>query len=106
MMTVEEAIEELNKYEEEFNDSTFEHMFFSFLLRDGSRNLHICKTTKDDAIGCLFDKVELYGYEIEDIRAVTSERLSGRQIGKGIWDVFPLADLDVQITLKRRGGAE
>ena len=104
MMTVEEAIEELNKYEERFNDSTFEHMFFSFLLKDGSRNLHICKTTKDDAIGYLFDKVELYGYEIEDIRAVTSDRLSGRQIG--ISRLFPFADLDVQITLKRRGGAE
>ena len=105
MMTVEEAIEELNKYEEGFNDSTFGHMFFSFLLRDGGRNLHICKPTKDDAIGYMFDKVELYGYEIEDMRAVTSERLSGRQLGKGTWDVFPTADLDVQITLKR-GGAE
>lgn len=104
MMTVEEAIEELNKYEEGFNDSPFEHMFFSFLLRDGSRSLYICKTTKDDAIGCLFDKVELYGYEIEDIRAVRSERLSGRQIG--ISRLIPIADLDVQITLKRRGGAE
>ena len=106
MMTVEKAIEELNKYEEEFNDSPFEHMFFSFHLRDGGRNLHICKTTKDDAIGFLFDKVELYGYEIEDIREVPDNRLSGRQIGKGTWDVFPFVDLDVQITLKRRGGAE
>ena len=98
-MTVEEAIEELNKCEERFNDSAFEHMFFSFLLRDGSRNLHICKPTKDDAIGYLFDKVELYGYEIEDIRAVACDLLSGRQIG--MRRLIPIANLDVQITLKR-----
>ena len=67
MMTVEEAIEELNKYEEGFNVSPFEHMFFSFLLRDGSRNLHISQPTKDDAIGYLFDKVELYGWIVDNV---------------------------------------
>ena len=103
MMTVEEAIEELNKCEEGFNDSIFDHMFFSFHLKGGSRNLHICKPTKDDAIGYLFDKVELYGYEIEDIRAVPDKRLAGRQIGMG--RLIPIANFDVQITLKR-GGAE
>ena len=102
MMTVEKAIEELDKCEERFNASPFEHMFFSFLLRDGSRNLHISKPTKDDAIGYLFDKVELYGYEIEDIREVPDNRLAGRQIG--ISRLIPVA-IDVQITLKR-GGAE
>ena len=67
MMTVEEAIEELNKYEEWFNASHLEHMFFSFLLRDGRRTLHICKPTKDDAIGYLFDKVELYGWTVDSV---------------------------------------
>ena len=100
-MTVEEAIEELNKIEKDFNDSTFEHMFFSFYLKDGGRYLHYSKPTKDEAIGYIFDKVELYGFEIEDIRAVVSTRLNGRQVGKGGWDVFPIEDLDVQIRLKR-----
>lgn len=100
MMTVEKAIEELDKCEEGFNDSPFVRMFFSFLLKDGSRNLHISKPTKDDAIGYLFDKVELYGYEIEGIRAVPSNMLAGRQIGMGRLITIP--SLDVQITLKRR----
>lgn len=99
-MTVEKAIEELNKCEEGFNASPLDqHMFFSFLLKDGSRNLHISKPTKDDAIGYLFDKVELYGYEIEDIRAVACNMLAGRQIGMGRLIMIP--NLDVQITLKR-----
>lgn len=54
----------------------------------------------DKAIGYLFDKVELYGYEIEDIRAVTCDLLSGRQIGMRRL-IIPIANLDVQITLKR-----